>query len=75
MALVFPQILGLTAWMLEAVIVLSLVLHKYLEAISVGGLLLFNALMSFWQEHRASQAVDALKERLQVNARVLRNGP
>jgi len=65
---------GLTAWMLEAVIVLSLVLQKYLDAIIVGGLLLFNALMSFWQEHRASQAVDALKEKLRVNARVLRDG-
>jgi H+-transporting ATPase len=65
---------GLTAWMLEAVIVLSLALQKYLDAIIVGGLLLFNALMSFWQEHRASQAVDALKEKLRVNARVLRDG-
>lgn len=65
---------GLTPWMLEAVVLLSLILHKYLNAGIVGGLLIFNALMSFWQEQKASKAVEALRERLQINARVLRGG-
>ncbi|MEM4531198.1 MAG: plasma-membrane proton-efflux P-type ATPase [Thermofilaceae archaeon] len=65
---------GLTPWMLEAVVLLSLILHKYLNASIVGGLLIFNALMSFWQEQKASRAVEALRERLQINARVLRGG-
>ncbi|MGO0123215.1 plasma-membrane proton-efflux P-type ATPase [Desulfothermobacter acidiphilus] len=65
---------GLTAWMLEAVILLSLILHKYLDMYIVAALLVFNALLGFWQERKAAKAVDALKAKLQVNARVLREG-
>jgi len=65
---------GLTAWMLEIIIVLSWVLQKYADVYIVTGLLLFNAALSFIEERRASSAVDALKEKLRVNARVLRDG-
>jgi len=65
---------GLTAWMLEAVILLSFILHKYLDMIIVAALPLFNGLLGFWQEQKAARAVEALKEKLQVNARVLREG-
>lgn len=65
---------GLTAWMLEAVILLSFILHKYLDMAIVAALLLFNGFLGFWQEQKAAKAVEALKEKLQVNARVLREG-
>ena len=40
-------------WLLETAIVLQLVLHKYLEASVITGLLVFNALLAFVQESRA----------------------
>jgi H+-transporting ATPase len=65
---------GLTAWMLEVIIVLSWILQRYADLYIVTGLLIFNSVLGFEEEQRASNAVEALKERLQVNARVLRDG-
>ncbi len=65
---------GPTAWMLEAVIVLSLILKNYANVSIIVALLLLNAILGFFQEQKASKAVDALKQRLRVNARTLRDG-
>jgi H+-transporting ATPase len=65
---------GLTAWMLEIIIVLSWFLQRYADLYIVTGLLVFNAVLGFVEEQRASGAVEALKEKLRVNARVLRDG-
>ncbi|MCW4047514.1 MAG: plasma-membrane proton-efflux P-type ATPase [Candidatus Bathyarchaeota archaeon] len=64
---------GLTAWMLEAVIVLSWFLQRYADLYIVTGLLVFNAVLAFAEEQKASSAVEALQEKLQVSARVLRD--
>ena len=61
-------------WMLEAAIVLQLALHEYLEAAVVGGLLIFNAALGFFQEGRAQATLAALKSRLALNASVRRDG-
>ena len=63
---------GMSAWMLELIIVLSAVLGKYSDLAVVSALLLINAVLSFTQEHRAAGVVEALRKRLQVNARVRR---
>jgi len=65
---------GLTAWMLEFIIILSWFLHKELDAYIVFGLLVFNAIIGFSQEQNAANTVEALKKKLQVNAKVLRDG-
>lgn len=65
---------GLTAWMLEAIIILSWYLQKYTDMYIVAGLLIFNAILAFTEEQKASNAVKALQKKLQVNARVLRDG-
>ena len=65
---------GLTAWMLEAIIILSWVLQRYSDLYIVAGLLVFNSILGFVEEQKASSAVEALKQKLQVNARVLRDG-
>ncbi|MBO3797944.1 MAG: plasma-membrane proton-efflux P-type ATPase [Candidatus Brockarchaeota archaeon] len=65
---------GLTAWMLEAIIVLALVLGKYIDLYTVTALLVLNSILGFIQEQRASKAVELLKSKLQINARVLRDG-
>jgi len=64
---------GLTAWMLEFIIILSWFLHKQSDAYIVIGLLVFNAIIGFAQEQNAANAVEALKKKLQVNAKVLRD--
>ncbi|MGA2499930.1 MAG: plasma-membrane proton-efflux P-type ATPase, partial [Tepidisphaeraceae bacterium] len=63
---------GVSAWMLELIMVLSAVLGKYSDLVVVGALLVVNAVLSFVQEHRAAGVVEALRKRLQVSARVRR---
>jgi H+-transporting ATPase len=65
---------GLTAFMLEFTIIMSFVLHKYVDVYLISGLMLFNAIIGFIQEVRAARTVKALKKSLQVFVRVLRNG-
>ena len=62
---------GVSAWMLELIMVLSAVLGKVADLAVVGALLVVNAVLGFAQEHRAAGVVQALRRRLQVNARVL----
>jgi plasma-membrane proton-efflux P-type ATPase len=63
---------GLSAWMLELILVLSWLLQKYSDLVVVSGLLVVNAIVSLVQERRASGVIDTLRRRLQVTARVLR---
>jgi H+-transporting ATPase len=65
---------GLTAFMLEFTIVISVLLHKYIDAYLIGGLMAFNAFVGFLQERKAAKTVQALKSSLQVTVRVLREG-
>lgn len=65
---------GLTAWMLEVIMILSWVLHRYPDLYIVTGLLVFNSILGFVEEQRASSVVETLKQKLQVTARVLREG-
>ncbi|MDR2700101.1 MAG: plasma-membrane proton-efflux P-type ATPase [Nitrososphaerota archaeon] len=65
---------GLTAWLLEIIIVLSIFLHRYTDVYIILGLLILNAVLGFEEEIRASNAVESLKEKLWVNARILRDG-
>jgi H+-transporting ATPase len=65
---------GLTAWMLELIIAISWVLRRFADLAIVAGLLVVNAIVGFFEEQRASRAVEALRKNLQVNTRVLRNG-
>jgi P-type E1-E2 ATPase len=58
--------------MLELIMVLSAILGKYSDLAVAGTLLVINAILSFSQEHRAAGVVEALRRRLQVSARVLR---
>ena len=64
---------GLSAWMLEAIMLLSLVLGHYSDLAIISVLLFINAVLGFAQERRAAGVMESLRRRLQVNARVLRD--
>jgi hypothetical protein len=49
--------------MLELIMVLSAVLHKFPDLSAVSALLIVNALLSFAQERRAAGVVETLRKR------------
>lgn len=61
-------------WMLEVTIVLELALGKTVEAAVIAVLLVVNAVLSFLQEGRANRALALLRRRLDILARVRRDG-
>ncbi|MDD5673966.1 MAG: HAD-IC family P-type ATPase, partial [Chitinivibrionales bacterium] len=67
------KFLGLTSGMLEITMIVSFLLHRYFDFSIIAALLIVNVLIGFSQEQRAAKAVEALRRRLRVNARVLRN--
>ena len=65
---------GITPWMLEITIVFTFFLGRYADMYIVGGLLVFNAALSVFEEKRANAAVEFLKQRLSIQAKVKRDG-
>lgn len=65
---------GPSAWMIELVAIVSGALRRWTDVALALGMLAANAVISFLQERRASAAVDALRSRLRVTARVMRDG-
>src|SRR5206468_13121210 len=53
---------------------MALIVGDWGDFTIITSLLLFNALLGFWAEHEASNALDALKNSLALKARVLRSG-
>lgn len=65
---------GPVAWMLEAALAVELLLRGYPEAAIIFALLVFNAVLAQVQERRARAALELLRRRLHVAARVFRDG-
>lgn len=65
---------GITPWMLEAVMLMAFFRRQTLDGVMVTALLFFNAVLGFFEEQRASRAVETLKKRLQIWVRTLRDG-
>ncbi len=64
---------GITPWMLEVTMVLTYVIGKYYDTVMIAILLIFNSLLGFFQEEKANSALEYLKKKLSVEARVLRD--
>lgn len=54
--------------------IISLVLQQWVDAAIILAIVVGSSLLSFFQEYRASSAVEELKKRLALTARVLRDG-
>ena len=61
-------------WMLEITAIITFFIGKDLDTYIILSLLIFNSFISFFQESRASDAVEMLRNRITVKTRVLRNG-
>ncbi|MCP5524203.1 MAG: plasma-membrane proton-efflux P-type ATPase [Verrucomicrobiales bacterium] len=65
---------GPIPWMIEAAAVLSAIVGHWVDLVIILVMLVFNAVVGFWQEHQAANAVEALKKQLALKARVRRDG-
>ena len=65
---------GPIPWMIEAAAAISFVIHHWEDFWMIIALLLVNGIVGFWQEHKAENIIEYLKQRLSPIARVLRDG-
>jgi H+-transporting ATPase len=65
---------GPIPWMIEATVILSGVVRHWLDFFIILLLLCSNAVVGFWEEHQAGNAIAALKAKLAINARAKRDG-
>jgi H+-transporting ATPase len=65
---------GPIPWMIEIAAVLSGVIHHWEDFSIITILLVINAVVGFWQENRADNAIELLKKKLAVTSRVMRDG-
>ena len=65
---------GPIPWMIEIAAILSIIIGHMEDFWIISALLLLNAGVGFWQEFKADNAIQALKNKLALEARVKRNG-
>ncbi|MGB9666359.1 MAG: plasma-membrane proton-efflux P-type ATPase [Candidatus Cryosericum sp.] len=65
---------GPIPFMIEAASILSLLNHKLPDFFVILTLLLVNSIVGFWQENKAGNAIEMLKQKLAIVSRVLRDG-
>ena len=62
-------------WLLLGAAAISLLLRELVDAITIGAIVIVNAVIGFLQEHRAEHAVTALRSMTAPRARVVRERP
>lgn len=70
----FQYFWGPIPWMIEGAAIMSVVIHHMEDFYIIFSLLLMNAVVGFWQEHKAENAIELLKQKLSLTAKVLRDG-
>ncbi len=65
---------GPIPWMIEIAAILSIIIGEWDDFFVILAMLLINAIVRFWEENKADNAVEMLKQKLALNARVLRDG-
>jgi len=65
---------GPIPWMIEVAVILSALAQHWPDFFIILTLLVANAVVGFWEEHQAGNAIEALKAKLALRARVKRDG-
>ena len=65
---------GPIPWMIEGAVILSGIVRHWLDLVIILVLLVSNAVVGFWEERQAGNAIAALKAKLAIKAKVKRNG-
>lgn len=70
----FKRYWGPMPWLLEFAIVLTVILKHYVESEIIFTLLTLNAIIGYLQSQNSQKAVEMLKKKLEIKAKVLRDG-
>ncbi|ADC69535.1 plasma-membrane proton-efflux P-type ATPase [Methanocaldococcus sp. FS406-22] len=62
------------AWMIEIAAILSAIIKHWIDFVIILILLIVNGVVGFWEEHKAENVIEFLKQKMALNARVLRDG-
>ena len=65
---------GPIPWMIEIAALLSALLGDWADLSIIMAMLVLNAIIGFWQEYRATNALEALKSQLALTAHAIRDG-
>ena len=65
---------GPIPWMIEGAVILSGLVRHWLDFFIILFLLFSNAVVAFWEEHQAGNEIAALRAKLAVTAKALRDG-
>ncbi len=65
---------GPIPWMLEAAVAVSAAVQRWEDSGVIVVLLAINGVVGFWEEHKAANVIEQLKQQLAPETRVLRDG-
>jgi Ca2+-transporting ATPase len=75
LAILWAQIKNPLVFVLLAAAVISIIAGKTADAIVIGGVIVVNSLIGFFQEYRAEEALESLKAQAAPEAEVVRDCP